>query len=182
MSDVIFVATTATALQKSIGPLFIGFIICLSLGGVGQAQILFYYYHFPRDGRIKKLMVIFLGAVDIIQTVVLLNLFWEILLLLSASLETMLVGTIELTSEAKATSSLVSFTAGAIGSASGHSPVKVASSTLAYSQAALLLVADGTISGSLIYYFNSSRIGLPRTEPVMRQLMWLSLNTGLLLW
>lgn len=61
----------------------------------------------------------------------------------------MLVGTIKLTSEAKAASSLVSFTAGAsefqffelssysvsdafhhaVGSASGHSPVKVVSGT-----------------------------------------------------
>ncbi|KZP12956.1 hypothetical protein FIBSPDRAFT_1049763 [Athelia psychrophila] len=44
------------------------------------------------------------------------------------------------------------------------------------------IMCDGTVAGSLIYYFRSYRTGMPRTEPVMQQLIWLSTSTGLLLW
>ncbi|KZP24050.1 hypothetical protein FIBSPDRAFT_1042581, partial [Athelia psychrophila] len=43
------------------------------------------------------------------------------------------------------------------------------------------IICDGTIAGSLTYYFRSYRTGMPRTEPVMQQLILLSTSTGLLL-
>ncbi|KZP26054.1 hypothetical protein FIBSPDRAFT_363943 [Athelia psychrophila] len=43
------------------------------------------------------------------------------------------------------------------------------------------VVCDGTVAGSLTYYFRSYRVGMPRTDPVMQQLIWLSMSTGLLL-
>jgi len=43
------------------------------------------------------------------------------------------------------------------------------------------LWCDGAIAGALMYYFRAYRTGMPRTEPVMQQLIWLSMSTGLLL-
>ncbi|KZP24044.1 hypothetical protein FIBSPDRAFT_1013449 [Athelia psychrophila] len=43
------------------------------------------------------------------------------------------------------------------------------------------IMCDGTVAGSLTYYFRSYRTGMPRTEPVMQQLILLSTSTGLLL-
>ncbi|KZP29683.1 hypothetical protein FIBSPDRAFT_177967 [Athelia psychrophila] len=45
---------------------------------------------------------------------------------------------------------------------------------------AAALVCDGTIAASLTYYFNSYRTGMPRTEPVIQQLIWLSMSTGVM--
>ncbi|KIM82479.1 hypothetical protein PILCRDRAFT_820340 [Piloderma croceum F 1598] len=43
------------------------------------------------------------------------------------------------------------------------------------------LVCDGTIAASLVYFFRNFRVGQPRTEPVLQQLIVLSVNTGTLL-
>ncbi|KZP28494.1 hypothetical protein FIBSPDRAFT_259546 [Athelia psychrophila] len=43
------------------------------------------------------------------------------------------------------------------------------------------IACDGTIAASLTYYLSSYRTGTPRTEPVIQQLIWLSVNTGAVL-
>ncbi|KZP28489.1 hypothetical protein FIBSPDRAFT_947721 [Athelia psychrophila] len=43
------------------------------------------------------------------------------------------------------------------------------------------IVCDGAIAASLTYYLSSYRTGTLRTEPVIQQLIWLSVNTGAVL-
>ncbi|KIM82550.1 hypothetical protein PILCRDRAFT_820405 [Piloderma croceum F 1598] len=43
------------------------------------------------------------------------------------------------------------------------------------------IVCDGMISAALVYYFRKNRVGMARTEPVIQQLIILSVNMGVLL-
>ncbi|KZP09365.1 hypothetical protein FIBSPDRAFT_1051890 [Athelia psychrophila] len=66
--------------QAALRPAFIGFIISLSLNGISIAQSIFYYRSFPRDGRVKKLIVLLLNIAELAQTLVLSNMFWDALI------------------------------------------------------------------------------------------------------
>jgi len=48
-------------------------------------------------------------------------------------------------------------------------------------QMASSMICDFLISSSLVYYFHSLRVGMTRTEPVIHQLIILSVNVGVLL-
>ncbi|KZP02390.1 hypothetical protein FIBSPDRAFT_970056 [Athelia psychrophila] len=67
-------------LAQALRPAFIGFIISLSLNGLSIAQSIFYYRSFPRDGRVKKLIVLLLNIAELAQTLVLSNMFWDALI------------------------------------------------------------------------------------------------------
>jgi len=43
------------------------------------------------------------------------------------------------------------------------------------------MVCDATICGSMVYFFRSYRVGQPRTEPVLQQLIILFVNMGVIL-
>jgi len=43
------------------------------------------------------------------------------------------------------------------------------------------IICDGTISASLVYYFRRYRVGMSRTEPILQQLVMLSVNMGMLM-
>ncbi|KZP25930.1 hypothetical protein FIBSPDRAFT_1041029 [Athelia psychrophila] len=216
MSEVNEVHATIRDIEASIGHVFIGFGISLSLFGVSIAQTAFYGYHFRRDGIFKKSSVVVLNMVDFLQTAVLATMFWEMLVdrsLPSAGsrvsnelpwqiviffFTTMFMnffvqgffcqrvwrvsgGNVRLLSIITM-SSFMSFVVGVIGSTQGVAlQLGMNVETFVHIHFLTLILADGTISGSLIYYFNSSRLGMPRSEPVMRQLIWLSMNTGLIL-
>ncbi|KZP12886.1 hypothetical protein FIBSPDRAFT_1049803 [Athelia psychrophila] len=218
MSEVNEIHVTATMgdIEASIGHVFIGFAISLSLFGVSIAQTAFYSYHFRRDGMFKKSSVVVLSMVDFLQTVVLADMFWEMLVdhslpsagssvsneppwqiavfILTSLFMNCFVqgffcqrvwrvsgGNVRLLSII-IISSLMSLLVGVVGAAlCAIPPFRINLAPFVHAHFLTLILADGTISGSLIYHFNSSRLGMPRSEPVMRQLIWLSMNTGLIL-
>ncbi|KZP25919.1 hypothetical protein FIBSPDRAFT_1041021 [Athelia psychrophila] len=218
MSEVNEIHVTATMgdIEASIGHAFIGFVISLSLFGVSIAQTAFYGYHFRRDGMFKKSSVVVLNIVDVLQTAVLADMFWEMLVdhnLPSAGSRVLnelpwqiavfiftsifmncfvqgffcqrvwrVSGGNVILLSIITTSSLMTLIVGIVGTTqSAVPPFRINLGPFVHMHFLTLILADGTISGSLIYHFNSSRLGMPRSEPVMRQLIWLSMNTGLML-
>ncbi|KZP12887.1 hypothetical protein FIBSPDRAFT_149228 [Athelia psychrophila] len=189
MSEVNEIHVTATMgdIEASIGHVFIGFAISLSLFGVSIAQTAFYGYHFRRDGMFKKSSVVVLNIVDALQTAVLADMFWEMLV------EHNLPGSgSRVLNELPWQITVFIFTSIFMNCfvqgffcqrvwRSAVPPFRINLGPFVHMHFLTLILADGTISGSLIYHFNSSRLGMPRSEPVMRQLIWLSMNTGLLL-
>ncbi|KZP28483.1 hypothetical protein FIBSPDRAFT_1039600 [Athelia psychrophila] len=62
-----------------------------------------------------------------------------------------------------------------------HEPLATAINMLARMAVISGIVCDGAIAASLTYYLSSYRTGALRTEPVIQQLVWLSVNTGAVL-
>ncbi|KZP26052.1 hypothetical protein FIBSPDRAFT_949839 [Athelia psychrophila] len=193
-----------------------------------MAQSVLYYRSFPRDGRIKKLMVLLLNIAELIQTSALASMFWRLLVanrsglgggaaradlakshadpwqikfsFAITALITLLVqcffclrvwrvslGNVLLVLVI-GISGLVQL--GAMIYLVTHTdnmldPVNYLSGSSGYWLFSLSFVAnilcDGTVAGSLTYYFKSYRTGMPRTEPIIQQLIWLSTSTGLML-
>ncbi|KZP28731.1 hypothetical protein FIBSPDRAFT_1039465, partial [Athelia psychrophila] len=216
----------AAQAQATISPAFIGFIISLSLNGISIAQSVFYYRSFPRDGRVRKLIVLLLNIAELAQTVVLSNMFWVLLIRSklptagdAAFLEnsssdpwqmkfsfvitafiTLLVqgffclrvwsvsrGNVALLAVISISSlaqlNAVIYVIAHAGNMLDPEIFRPGSANILVISLAFVgnIVCDGTIAGSLTYYFRSYRTGMPRTEPVMQQLIWLSTSTGLLL-
>ncbi|KZP26066.1 hypothetical protein FIBSPDRAFT_1041120 [Athelia psychrophila] len=216
------------------GPAFIGFIVGLSLDGIRIAQTIFYYRSFPRDGKVKKLMVLLLKFVlkepseyplrvlmdgelsiaDLVQTIVLLNIFWEILLGMrlpgahgdtSPGKSPKILWEIELChSGSFAISALITLVVQGVWRVSRGNVALLAAISIpslmqgmgvvyvgtncdevigrqvnlnAYIVSLPSLanfVCDGTIAGSLTYYFRSYRVGMPRFVATTRLLTGLS--------
>lgn len=79
MSHIELAKPVTNVIEKTIGPGFIGFTITLSLWGISIAQTVFYYWSFPRDARANKLTVAFLTLAECINTVLLSDMYWEML-------------------------------------------------------------------------------------------------------
>ncbi|KAF7982724.1 hypothetical protein HWV62_26586 [Athelia sp. TMB] len=243
---------TTRAVQASLGVCFAGFVVCVGLWGVSLAQTAFYLYHFPRDGRFRKIMVLSMSIVDCVHVAFIASLFWDMLIynrfnhvdarvaighpwsavpranpflfsLAARSQADMLIAQsiMEMTTQGVwrvsrgnralviiiITCMLAAPVALLVGLFHGPFP-ELPMTTIVPLNLIPLLIVDGTIYGALVYYFNASRLGMPRyflpppplpspssvvradgfvvvagrTEPVLRQLIWLSVNSGLLLW
>ncbi|KZP24040.1 hypothetical protein FIBSPDRAFT_442705 [Athelia psychrophila] len=215
-----------TVAQAASRPAFIGFIISLSLNGISIAQSVFYYRSFPRDGKVKKLIVLLLNIAELAQTLILSNMFWDVLICNKlpkaggdVSLDKSLTDPWQMKFFFAITAVITLFVQGffclrvwrvSLGNVALFAVISI--SSLAQFAAMIHLVTDtgdmldpenfqpgstnnwlaslaflgnimcdGTVAGSLTYYFKSYRTGMPRTEPVMQQLILLSTSTGLLL-
>ncbi|KZP12940.1 hypothetical protein FIBSPDRAFT_961001 [Athelia psychrophila] len=187
---------------------------------------IFYYRSFPRDGRVKKLIVLLLNIAELAQTLALSNMFWDVLICNKlpkagggASLDKSLMDPWQMKLSFVIIAVISLFVQGffclrvwrvSLGNVALFAVISI--SSLAQFIAMIYLtdtddmirdsenfqpgptnnwlfslgmlgniICDGTVAGSLTYYFRSYRTGMPRTEPVMQQLILLSTSTGLLL-
>ncbi|KZP12954.1 hypothetical protein FIBSPDRAFT_961017 [Athelia psychrophila] len=215
-----------TLSQAALRPAFIGFTISLSLNGLSIAQSIFYYRSFPRDGRVKKLIVLLLNIAELAQTLVLSGMFWDALIrnkLLraggDASLDKSPTDPWPMKLSFVIIAVITLFVQGffclrvwrvSLGNVALFAVISISSLTQFITMIYLVaetdemmdrenfppgstnnrlvclaflgnIMCDGTVAGSLTYYFRSYRTGMPRTEPVMQQLILLSTSTGLLL-
>jgi len=206
---------TTKAIHSSRGLLFIGYIICLGLWGVALAQSAFYFYHFPRDGRFRKITVLAINIIDIVHISLISSMFWDMFVynrVYGINVSTFIghpwqmlvflptLSILEITTQGFFAHRVWRVSRGnvvivivivffSVMAATAlllclfHGPFPLVSTpTIVRMSMTPILIVDGTTYGSLIFYFNGSRLGMPRTEPVLRQLIWLSLNSGLLLW
>ncbi|KZP26045.1 hypothetical protein FIBSPDRAFT_1041104 [Athelia psychrophila] len=213
-------ASLNVSTHAPIGPAFIGFVISLSLHGISIAQTIFYYRHFPHDGKAKKLIVFVLNLADLAQTAVLSNTFWMLLYgrrfvgadgnatrispdlslwqlevcysgsyVIAAFIMAIVQGVWRVSCKNVALVAAITITSlvqmGALIYIDARCDEVMGPQSVASYLISLPFVAniacDGAIAGSLTYYFRSYRLGMPRTEPVMQQLIWLSMGTGLTL-
>ncbi|KZP06987.1 hypothetical protein FIBSPDRAFT_939741 [Athelia psychrophila] len=179
--------------QATVGPAFIGFIISMSMLGISIAQIIFYYRSFPRDGRVKKSIVLLLGfafsktveyyepSAHLCQSFValLVHGFFCLRIWRVSYKNVKLCAVIILPALAQLGTAIY-LTAAYNGEITDLYKPGSANPWLASVPFAANIVSNGAIAGSLTYYFRSYRIGMPRTEPVMQQLIWLSTSTGIL--
>ncbi|KAF7977383.1 hypothetical protein HWV62_3995 [Athelia sp. TMB] len=211
---------TTRAVQASLGVCFAGFVVCVGLWGVSLAQTAFYFYHFPRDGRFRKIMVLCMSIVDCVHISFISSLFWDMLIynrfnhvnasaaighpwqmfvsptqrpaphaLTPAQCFFPTLSIMEMTTQGFfchrvwrvsrgnralvviiITCMLAAPVALLVGLFHGPFP-ELPMTTIVPLNLIPLLIVDGTIYGALVYYFNASRLGMPRCPPLSALLL-----------
>jgi len=173
-----------------VGPAFIGFIMGLSLYGTTLAQAVFYFISFPNDSKVVKKSV----HSRFLQKPALAGLPWQltasfvVVVFVSVIVQGFFCLRVWKISGRNwfivtfiALASAIQFSTGIVVCIGEFGHPTTSSTLFARLDLISALVCDAAISASLVYFFYSYRIGQPRTEPVLQQLIVLSVNMGVLL-